>query len=187
MRRHVLGGIGILVVVLLVGCGRGTDVPGSPTQTTALSLSSPAFVHEGTIPARYTCDGDDISPALIWDEPPAGTQRLALIVDDPDAPVGTWVHWVLYNIPSDTRELPEAFPSDAELPDGSVNGKNGWGDTGYGGPCPPSGTHRYYFKLYALDTMLDLEPGATKAQLLKAMEGHVLGEDALMGTYQKQQ
>lgn len=149
----------------------------------AFELTSTAFGQGEPIPRRYTCDGEDISPPLSWSDPPQGTQSFALIADDPDAPMGTWVHWVLYNIPADARSLPEAVPSDAELPDGSRNGRNSWRRLGYGGPCPPSGTHRYFFKLYALDAQLDLKAGASKEQLLRAMEGHALAQAELMGTY----
>lgn len=148
-----------------------------------LELTSTAFAHGEAIPRKYSCDGEDISPPLAWGDLPAGTQSVVLICDDPDAPIGTWVHWVLYNVPAEARSLPEAVAADAELPDGSRNGKNGWGRLGYGGPCPPSGTHRYFFKLYALDTMLDLAAGASEKQVLQAMEGHILAQAELMGTY----
>lgn len=148
-------------------------------------LTSAAFAPGEEIPAKYTCDGDDISPPLQWADPPAGTQSIALIADDPDAPRGTWVHWVLYNLPADSRSLPEAIPPQAELADGSRHGENSWKRSDYGGPCPPSGTHRYFFKLYALDTLLDLDPGADKDALLKAMEGHVLAQTDVMGTYSR--
>ena len=176
----------LLSLLLLVGCASKSDPAqtGAVEATSDFQLTSPAFAHEDAIPGKYTCDGDDTSPALAWTKPPAGTESFALIMDDPDAPGGTWVHWVLYNIPADVRKLAEAFPADAELSDGSRNGKNSWPKSGYGGPCPPSGTHRYYFKLYTLDTMLDLAAGANKAQLLKAMEGHILAQTELMGTYQ---
>jgi Raf kinase inhibitor-like YbhB/YbcL family protein len=149
-------------------------------------LTSIAFAPGQPIPQKYTCDGQDISPPLQWSDPPQGTQSLALICDDPDAPVGTWVHWVLYNLPAEARALPEAVPPDAELSDGSRQGKNGWGNLGYGGPCPPGGsTHRYFFKLYALDTVLDLEAGASKKQVLQAMEGHILAQTEVMGVYSR--
>jgi Raf kinase inhibitor-like YbhB/YbcL family protein len=146
-------------------------------------LSSPAFTEGDPIPEKYSCDGEDISPPLQWTDPPEGTLSFALISDDPDAPVGTWVHWVLYNLPAETRSIPEAFPSDAEFPDGTKSGKNSWKSLGYGGPCPPSGTHRYFFTLFALDTLLDMASGAIKDQLLQAMEEHILAEIDLMGTY----
>ena len=146
-------------------------------------LTSTAFGPGEPIPRQYTCDGEDMSPLLQWGEPPEGTQSFALIADDPDAPVGTWVHWVLYDLPAEARGLPEAVPPDAELPDGSRQGKNSWRRLGYGGPCPPGGTHRYFFKLYALDSTLGLSAGANKERVLKAMEGHVLAEAELMGVY----
>jgi Raf kinase inhibitor-like YbhB/YbcL family protein len=154
-----------------------------------LTLTSDAFAHGQSIPAKYTCVGRNISPALSWGEPPAGTQSFALIMEDPDAPGGTWVHWVLYNIPASTRSLPENLPvTGKNVPEGQglpFTGKNSWGDIGYGGPCPPSGTHRYFFKLYALDETVGLLPGANMGELLKAMQGHTLGEGELMGTVSK--
>ena len=150
-----------------------------------MNVSSSAFNEGQMIPSKYTCDGQDISPPLAWDNAPGGTKSFALICDDPDAPMGTWVHWVVYEIPSDMNNLPEHVPPEGKLGNGIRQGKNSWPNIGYGGPCPPSGTHRYYFKLYALDTMLNLKPGATKKQLLQAMEGHVLGEAQLMGKYQR--
>lgn len=151
----------------------------------ALSLSSGAFQYGEKIPLKYTCDGEDISPPLEWNNVPQGTQSLALIADDPDAPVGTWVHWVLYNMPNETRALPEAVPPDANLADKSRHGKNSWGRLGYGGPCPPGGTHRYFFKLYALDAIIELSAGASKEQLLEAMKEHILAEAELMGSYSR--
>jgi Raf kinase inhibitor-like YbhB/YbcL family protein len=141
-------------------------------------LSSDAFAEGEAIPARHTCDGDDVSPPLTWRDPPAGTATFALIVDDPDAPAGTWVHWVLFDLPASASEIPEG-----RTPRGAREGKNSWGRPGYGGPCPPSGTHRYFFKLYALDGALDLESGITAADLTRALEGHVLAEAVLMGRY----
>jgi len=149
----------------------------------AFELTSAAFKQGEAIPRQYSCDGQDISPPLAWGDPPQGTQSFALIMDDPDAPAGVWVHWVLYNLPAGSRGLPEALPTDAQLADGSRQGKNSGGRLGYGGPCPPRGTHRYFFKLYALDKVLDLAPGATKEQLLKAIEGHILAQTELMGKY----
>ena len=151
----------------------------------SFQLTSTAFAAGQPIPARYSCLGQDVSPPLAWTDPPQGTQNFALIADDPDAPVGTWVHWVLYNLPADSLGLPEDVPSEDTLVDGSRHGQNSWGRVGYGGPCPPSGTHRYFFRLYALDTQLDLPVGKDKKQLLKAMEGHVLAQAELMGTFTK--
>lgn len=151
----------------------------------AFQLTSTSFTHEGAIPIKYTCDGQDVSPPLQWTDPPGNIQSFALICDDPDAPGGTWVHWVLFNLPAGTRSLPEAVRSDATLADGSRNGTNSWRRLGYGGPCPPRGTHRYFFKLYALDSTLDLAGGASKEKLLQAMQGHVLAETELMAKYSR--
>ncbi|MBI4342190.1 MAG: YbhB/YbcL family Raf kinase inhibitor-like protein [Candidatus Omnitrophica bacterium] len=149
------------------------------------ALTSPAFAQGQPIPARYTCDGEDVSPPLAWTEPPAGTQSFALISDDPDAPAGTWVHWVLYNLPVDARTLSEGVPPTPELPDGARQGVTDFQRPGYGGPCPPGGTHRYFFKLYALKSRLELPPRATKVQLEAAMQGCILGMTELMGTYRR--
>jgi hypothetical protein len=151
----------------------------------AFKLTSTAFAAGEKIPRKYTCDGDDISPPLQWTDAPPNTQSFALISDDPDAPVGTWVHWVLYNVPGTTTTLPEAVPKQDELADGSRHGRSSWGRSAYGGPCPPGGTHRYFFKLYALDVVLDLAPGAGKEQLLQAMQGHILAQTELMGLYSR--
>ena len=153
-----------------------------------MNISSSAFTHEGEIPSLYTCDAKDISPALAWSGAPAGTRSLALIVDDPDAPDPaapkmTWVHWVLYNLPATGSGLAEAVAADA-LPAGTLEGLNDWNRTGYGGPCPPIGRHRYFFKLYALDTELPDLGQPTKAKLEQAMQGHVLEQATLVGTYQ---
>lgn len=157
----------------------------------ALALTSTAFTPNGPIPALHTCQGKDISVALAWTGVPTGTRSLALIVDDPDAPdpkapKTTWVHWVLYNLPADTKKLAQAIQPD-ELPAGARQGRNDWGRTGYGGPCPPVGRHRYFHKLYALDVVLPDLKQPTKAQLEKAMEGHILERAELVGTYQKDQ
>ena len=146
-------------------------------------IASPAFTEGSMLPAKYTCDGQDISPPLEWKNVPAGTKSLAMIHDDPDAPMGTWVHWVAYNIPPNITKLDENVKPEKVFKNGMRQGNNDWPKIGYGGPCPPSGTHRYYFKLYALDTMLDLRPGATKAQVLQAIKGHILAEAQLMGKY----
>ena len=154
-----------------------------------MKLSSTAFAGGGSIPSRYTCDGDDVSPPLAWGDPPRGAQSFALVVDDPDAPdpkapKRVYVHWVLYNIPPETSGLAEAIRP-ADLPAGTLEGLNDWGRTGYGGPCPPIGRHRYFHKLYALDAVVPDLKRPTKAQLLTAMKGHVLAETALVGTYQR--
>jgi Raf kinase inhibitor-like YbhB/YbcL family protein len=153
-----------------------------------LTLTSPSFPHQGEIPSQFTCEGNDISPALAWSGAPAKTKSFALIVDDPDAPDPqapkmTWVHWVLFNIPADANCLPENVATKA-LPAGTQEGVNDWKRTGWGGPCPPIGRHRYYFKLYALDAELKLDRPA-KPALEQAMQGHILAQAELMGTYQK--
>ncbi len=152
-----------------------------------MELRSPAFKNGETIPVKYTCDGEDISPALSWSGAPAGTKSFVLIMDDPDAPMGTWIHWVVYNIPANVNSLPENVPPEKKLKDGTLQGKNSWGRIGYGGPCPPppTGAHRYFFKLYAIDKILPLGPGATKKEVLKAIEGHILGKAELMGRYKR--
>jgi len=152
-----------------------------------LQLTSDAFGNGQSIPAKYSCIGKNISPALTWTEPPAGTQSFTLIMDDPDAPSRTWVHWVLFNIPADMRDFQEDLPITRKNVDLNAIyvGGNSSGATAYQGPCPPSGTHRYFFKLYALDTAISLSPGATKDQLLKAMNGHILAQAELMGTFSK--
>ena len=151
----------------------------------AIQVTSAAFEGGGTIPATYTCDGADTSPALAWTRVPAGTVSFALIVDDPDAPSGTFTHWVLFNLPAQATGLPRDVPRQPALDDGARQGTNSFRKVGYGGPCPPRGhgAHRYYFKLYALDAMLDLESGASKEDLTAAMDGHVLAEGELMGRY----
>ncbi len=152
----------------------------------SMQLTSSAFAEGAAIPAKHTADGADMSPALAWSEPPAGTNSFALICDDPDAPRGVWVHWVLYNLPGRERGLAEAVSPAAKLPGDAKQGKNDFGKIGYGGPAPPRGkAHRYFFKLYALDAMLSLAAGGTKDQLLAAIKGHVLAEAQLMGTYQR--
>ncbi|MFC1692253.1 YbhB/YbcL family Raf kinase inhibitor-like protein [Candidatus Latescibacterota bacterium] len=149
-------------------------------------IESPAFKEGELIPARYTCDGTNLSPALKWSDSPGGTKSFTLISDDPDAPVGVWVHWVVYNIPPDVHELPENVPSTGTLANGAIQGITDFGSIGYGGPCPPSGTHRYYFKLYALDCKLELGPGASKKDVVEVMKGHILAEGQLMGAYRRQ-
>jgi Raf kinase inhibitor-like YbhB/YbcL family protein len=153
----------------------GIDEPALPFE-----LISTAFEQGEPIPAKYSCNGEDISPSVAWGDPPAETQSLALIMDDPDAPGGTWDHWVVFNISPELRELPEGMKAN-EL--AATFGENSWGRSDYGGPCPPSGTHHYFFKLYALDTTLNLDKTAVKDQVLAAMEGHILAEADLMGTF----
>jgi Raf kinase inhibitor-like YbhB/YbcL family protein len=152
----------------------------------ALTLSSKAFPNEARIPAKHACTDANVSPPLGWQEVPEGVKAFAVIVDDPDAPAGTWVHWVLYDIPADTRELPAAVPTIERGAGGMKQGKNDFQDIGWGGPCPPPGPgHKYVFHLYALDGPSGLAPGASKADLLAAMRGHVLGEATLIGTFER--
>jgi Raf kinase inhibitor-like YbhB/YbcL family protein len=192
MRRSIFYSL-LLISVILASCSSSTTTTAQPSATSisesestateatmSLTLTSDAFANGQSIPAKYSCVGKNISPALAWNEPPAGTQSFALIVDDPDAPAGTWVHWVLFNIPVSTLSLDESMDTSA-----MSAGRNSSGKMSYDGPCPPSGTHRYFFKLYALDSTLSLSPGATKEQLLAAMKGHILAQGELMGTFSK--
>ncbi len=150
----------------------------------AFELTSSAFKEGELIPKKHTCEGPDLSPPLRWSNPPPGTRSFVLIADDPDAPVGTWVHWVVFNIPLDLRGLAEGLPAQETLPNETQQGLNDFKRVGYGGPCPPPGKpHRYSFRLYALDTALNLKPRATKAQVLDASKGHILGEAQLMGRF----
>ena len=150
------------------------------------SISSPSFSQGSEIPRKFTCDGADVSPELTWTAPPAGTQSFALIADDPDAPVGTWTHWVLYDLPAPTTALAEGVSKVDEVPTGGRQGRNDFRKIGYGGPCPPPGKpHRYFFKLYALDRMLNLKPGSSKQDVEQAMQNHILGQAEVMGTYRR--
>jgi Raf kinase inhibitor-like YbhB/YbcL family protein len=167
---------------LLVACSPAAEKAGKDN----MQLSSTAFTEGAPIPAMYTCDATNVSPPLKWSGVPAGAKSLALIVDDPDAPSGTWVHWVLYDLPATASELPEDLPKSQYVAGGAKQGLNDFRHLGYGGPCPPHGKpHRYFFKLYALDALLDLKPGATKQDLERAMEKHILAQAQLMGTYQR--
>jgi Raf kinase inhibitor-like YbhB/YbcL family protein len=175
-----------LAILGLGGCGKrdNSSTTSSEGASMKVHLTSAAFQEGQTIPRQYTADGKDISPPLQWDEPPQGTQSWALICDDPDAPRGTWVHWVLFNLPAETRSLEEGMPASATLANAAKQGKNDFRKLGYGGPAPPPGKpHRYFFKLYAVDQQLDLAAGATKAELVAALKGHVLAEGQLMGRY----
>jgi Raf kinase inhibitor-like YbhB/YbcL family protein len=148
-----------------------------------MKLASPAFKHDGKIPSKYTCDGDNVSPPIEWSDVPRDARTLALICDDPDAPKKDFSHWVLYNIPPETDALPEHIAATQELPDGSRQGKNDFGKVGYGGPCPPSGTHRYRFTLYAVDTELRVPVASSRNEVEAAMKGHVLETTVLAGAY----
>jgi len=166
----------VIAYLLMPGAIMGKGV----NKMTTLTITSQAFTDKGMIPSRFTCDGQDVNPSLEWGTMPTGTRTLALIMDDPDAPVGTWVHWVVWNIQSDTRNIKEN-----SVPTGAFQGLNSWKRNAYGGPCPPSGTHRYYFKLYALDTALNLPRTTTKAELEAAMHGHILAQGEIMGNYRR--
>ncbi len=149
-----------------------------------MELKSSAFENNAEVPRKYTCDGADVSPPLTWSNPPDGAKAWALVCDDPDAPGGTWVHWVIYDLPADTTRLAEGIPTQESLPNGAKQGVNDFKRVGYGGPCPPHGpAHRYFFKLYALDRPTNLKPRATKQQLLAAIKGHIVGEAQLIGKY----
>lgn len=177
----------LAISVSLIGYSCNSDVPDPAIKgnVATIKLISPAFNEGRAIPAKYTADGQDTSPALAWSDVPAGAKTLALICDDPDAPVGTWVHWVVYNIPVTVSGLPEGVPKQEVLDNGAQQGISDFKRPGYGGPAPPSGTHRYLFKLYALDTVLQLEPKTTtKDVLINAMQGHIIGKGQLIGKYQ---
>ncbi len=176
------------LVAIGVACTSGTGEAGPAS---SMQVTSPAFAANGPIPARFTCEGEDVSPALNWTGVPAGARSLVLIVDDPDAPdpaapTRTWVHWVLYNLPPDAGGLPEAVRSATDLPPGTAEGLNDWNRVGWGGPCPPVGRHRYHFRLFALDRLLPDLRTPSRAQLDQAMQGHVIAQAVLVGTYQKQ-
>ncbi|MDD5326450.1 MAG: YbhB/YbcL family Raf kinase inhibitor-like protein [Phycisphaerae bacterium] len=185
MPRKIIVLVMMLLTFSLCEGSEQTDSEAVGGQKMEIKVTSSAFTEGGSIPAKYTCDGLEISPPLQWDGVPDGTKSIALISDDPDARKETWVHWVLFNMPADTRELEENIPSDKTLANGARQGINDSRGIGYGSPCPPTGTHRYYFKIYALDTKLDLAAGVKKSDLLKAMEGHILGQGQLMGRYKR--
>jgi len=177
------------VVLLAVPCGcdaRDSHAAGKKGETImTLNVSSAAFADGGLIPARYTADGENVSPPVRWEAAPEGTESIAIISDDPDAPGGTWVHWLIWNIPAGQTDIRENIPPEETLSNGAVQGTTSFGSVGYGGPAPPSGTHRYYFKVYALDTRLDLGPKAVKKDLEKAMQGHILSQGQVMGRYSR--
>jgi Raf kinase inhibitor-like YbhB/YbcL family protein len=190
MRRTSLLLSLVLILLMFLGCARpeqsGTQPPPTPTQDKPeIKLTSTAFKEGESISRVYTCDGVNISPPLEWSGVPKTAKTIAIVADDPDAPGGTWVHWVLYNLPADNIGLVENVPATENLKAGGFQGKNDFGKVGFGGPCPPSGTHRYFFRIYALDSELPLKAGATKAELTKAMEGHTVLQGQLMGTYRR--
>lgn len=178
--------VSYLTVLLIMICPFTVTAEMKGEKEMRIKVESAAFKEGEVIPRKYTCDGADISPPLSWSGIPEGTKSIALISDDPDAPMGTWVHWVVYDLPPNATGLPEKVPSERTLSNGAKQGMTDFRRIGYGGPCPPGGVHRYFFKVYALDTVLNLDPGATKKLLLKAMEGHVLGEGELVGKYKRQ-
>lgn len=190
--RTIISALGsALLLAALVGasCARGDDAPlpalsAAPGQA-PLVLESSVFQDGQAIPRRHSCDGENLSPALAWSGLPEGVVSLALLVDDPDAPGGTFVHWVLYNLPSISEGLDEGIAPGAALLSGGVQGINSWGQAAYGGPCPPSGTHHYRFTLLALDASLDLPSGANQPDVMRAAEGHLLAEAVLVGTYRR--
>ena len=190
MPSGVVGKIVLLLTILSVflmalACGPEEPVTVKEGEM-EISLSSTTFKDGEGIPTKYTCEGQGISPPLEWGEPPPGTRAFALIMDDPDAPMEVFTHWVIFNIASDSRQLAEAMPTQGQLSGGVLQGKNDFGRTGYGGPCPPPGRpHRYQFTLYALNQPLDLKAGISKKQLLSAMQGHILAQGQLTGTYQR--
>lgn len=169
-------------LVGLAACQEHSAARGGDPMT--LEIKSPDFAAGATIPKQFTCDAADMSPALEWNAPPEGTKSLALIADDPDAPVGTWVHWVVFDLPTSARGIPQNFPKTEQTADGARQGRNDFKKIGYSGPCPPPGKpHRYFFRVYALDTKLNLQAGATKKDVEKAMQGHVLAQGEYMGRY----
>ncbi len=174
--HEMQGTTAFILFIALLSYSIGTEAADMST----LKISSPAFKHNEHIPAKYTCDGSDVNPNIKIGDIPPGTKSLALIVDDPDAPRGTWVHWVVWNISPDTNEIKEN-----SVPPGASQGMNDFRKLEYGGPCPPSGTHRYFFKLYALDTILSLAKDATKATLERSMHGHILAQVELIGLYKR--
>ncbi len=177
MRGLILAGI--LCCVLIVGCTADSSAPQGEVST--MRIYSPEFNDNSFIPKKFTCEGMDINPQLLFEDIPEGAESLVLILDDPDAPAGTWVHWVVFNIPKDVTGIPED-----SVPDNAVQGLNSWPKNNYGGPCPPSGTHRYFFKLYALDNQLELDDTATKKDVEQAMQGHIIEKAEYVGLYKKE-
>jgi Raf kinase inhibitor-like YbhB/YbcL family protein len=176
----------LFALVVCIAAAAGYSARDLGGAVMSLDLKSSDFAAGGNIPKQFTCDGADISPALEWDAPPAGTQSFALIADDPDAPVGTWVHWVIFDLPANLRGLPQNFPKSEQSADGSRQARNDFKKIGYGGPCPPPGKpHRYFFKLYALDAKLNLKAGATKKEVEGAMQGHIVAQGEYMGRYSR--
>ncbi len=173
----------VLVVLALVA---PAEVRGQNASSSKIELKTTSFTPGGFIPKRFTCEAADVSPALAWTDPPTGTQSFAIIEDDPDAPSGTFVHWLVYDLPASYRKLPEALSGNDQMPGGGRQGTNDFSRTGYSGPCPPPGKpHRYFIRLYALDAKLNLRPAATRNELDSAMQGHILAQAELMGRFQR--
>ena len=175
----------VIISVLLCSCRSAHRPVNGGERPMEIKVTSTVFQDGASIQKKYTCDGAGVSPPLAWSGVPTGAKSIAIICEDPDAPRGTFVHWVLFNLPPTVGSLPENLPNQKKLANGAIQGTNDAGRIGYLGPCPPSGTHRYIFKVYALDTILDLQSGATKADLTEAMEGHILAEGQLMGKYSR--
>lgn len=177
--------IGCILILLFINSFGGAEM--KKKEIKDLTVTCPVFKHMELIPAKYTCDGENISPEISWEDAPEETESFVLIADDPDAPVGIWVHWVVFNIPEDVTSLRENFPKKDTVDNDINQGVSSFKEIGYGGPCPPSGTHRYFFKVYAVDTEVDLDPQrATKEKVLNAIKGHVLAYGELVGTYKRQ-
>jgi Raf kinase inhibitor-like YbhB/YbcL family protein len=192
--RQLFAAIIFVLILSLWVCPRLTLLAGAPpavapapeTRKMAFAISSPSFPPGGDIPKKFTCDGADVSPELSWSSPPEGTKSFVLIADDPDAPSGTWTHWVVFNIPADSKSLREGVSRVDELPGGERQGRNDFHKIGYNGPCPPPGkAHRYFFKLFAMNEKLDMKPGASRPELEQAMQGHALGNAEWMGKYRR--
>ena len=176
----------LLIPVLSCGHPSSGSAQAKEPAHSSFRIESTAFKEGAFIPVRFTCQGENVSPPLTWTDPPRGTRSFALIVEDPDAPAGTWTHWVVYSLPAQGRAMNENTPKQGELPTGGMQGTSSFGSVGYGGPCPPPGkAHRYFFRLYALDTVLNLQAGAHKSEVLAALKGHVLGEAQLMGRFKR--
>ena len=173
-----------IAALAIISC-RSNDKKAESSTNLNITVSSDAFQEGEMIPKKYTCDGEDVSPSVSWTGLPAETKSVVLVCDDPDAPGDTWVHWILYNLPPNSGGLPEGVPPAEMLDGGGNHGINSWNRYGYGGPCPPSGVHRYFFKIYALDTVLDIDARATEKNVLQAMEGHILIQGQLMGKYSR--
>lgn len=185
IKRYIMAGLVSVPLLLLAGCGRAPNITVPPAAET-ITLESAVFSADIVIPVEYTCDGTNISPPLTWRHIPNSAESLVLWMDDPDAPGGTFTHWLVYDMPANRRDLPEAISANDGLPQGGTQGKNSFRNVGYGGPCPPKGTHRYQFKLYALNQPTDLPPNASITEVAQQMEGKIVGFGELTGLYTRQ-